>query len=713
MGTVLWISRDGGIAGSITAVNRKVNVGAMTAQESCELFQRLSGQDDAELSLDEEKLLLEMLELIERLPLAIVQAASYIRKTKVSIKKYLEFYNESESRRSNLLHLEYQDAYQSEVPKSVLHTWLISMRQIAKESPCSEMILGTLAFVDNSGIPFNLVKAAAGPEYNMDEVLLSAGRLMDYSFIQEHDAGRKDFPDYKMHRLVQLAARQSLSATQTFAFSGAALRIMDILFPNGSYETWDGCRLYLAHALKAIEWEYADDYNFRASQLLQSIGRYYRAQGRSNEAEEVHVKALKLLEDMFGNKDPGITNAMLGLAETWSRQGRYKEAEEREVKVLQLLRARGEPGWTHPYMIVAKSNLAMTWDRLGRLDDAEELRREVVEQLKESHGENKRDAMTIAAMGNLAASWQEQGKLLAAEDLAREVYELSKEELGERHPGTIKAMASLAQTWHYQGRLDEAAKLQATVLNLYTDIMGKKHPETIKVMGNLAATWSDQGQLDEAEKLNIKVLQLLKELLGEKHPATIHAMAALAATWTLLKRFDEAERLGIDVLELHKEVLGEKHPATIVALANLAATISQQQDRSTEAEEYEIEVLRLQTEVLGDKHPNTITAMANLVVTYLQRGKSDEAKELQVKVVELRREVLGSAHPHTEKAAEGLAQINEVLFPNNGEVKPHSIPSNGLNTSDFVQQGTTGKRSSSRRKIWKGKFSKWRKSDDS
>lgn len=234
MGTVLWISRDGGIAGSITAVNRKVNVGAMTAQESCELFQRLSGQDDAELSLDEEKLLLEMLELIERLPLAIVQAASYIRKTKVSIKKYLEFYNESESRRSNLLHLEYQDAYQSEVPKSVMHTWLISMRQIAEESPCSEMILGTLAFVDNSGIPFNLVKAAAGPEYNMDEVLLSAGRLMDYSFIQEHDAGHKDFPDYKMHRLVQLAARQSLSATQTFAFSGAALRIIDILFPMGA-----------------------------------------------------------------------------------------------------------------------------------------------------------------------------------------------------------------------------------------------------------------------------------------------------------------------------------------------------------------------------------------------------------------------------------------------------------------------------------------------
>jgi hypothetical protein len=64
-----------------------------------------------------------------------------------------------------------------------MHTWLISKRKIAEENPCGERILNIIAFLDNKGLPFELLKAAAGPDFDEDEVLLAASRLVEFSFL--------------------------------------------------------------------------------------------------------------------------------------------------------------------------------------------------------------------------------------------------------------------------------------------------------------------------------------------------------------------------------------------------------------------------------------------------------------------------------------------------------------------------------------------------
>ena len=57
------------------------------------------------------------------------------------------------------------------------------MDQIAKESFCSKTILNTIAFFDNKGIPFELIKEAVGPKFSKEEILLATGRLTEYSFL--------------------------------------------------------------------------------------------------------------------------------------------------------------------------------------------------------------------------------------------------------------------------------------------------------------------------------------------------------------------------------------------------------------------------------------------------------------------------------------------------------------------------------------------------
>jgi tetratricopeptide (TPR) repeat protein len=507
-GTAIWTSRDGGILGSIIDIGRGIKVGAMSKPESWKLFQRLSGSVDTEEPSENED---KLLELLQRLPLAIAQAAAYISKTKVSVPQYLKFFSESESRQSNLLSQEFQDVYRSDMPNSVMHTWRISMRQIAKESPCSEKILNTIAFFDNKGLPFKLLKAAAGPTFNEDEVLLAASRLIEYSFLQAQRSVDEGLPTYEQHHLVHLVTRRALTKIQICSLSGKALKIMTNLFPDGTQATWTSCKLYLPHALKVAMWVDAQGYNNRAPLLLLRVGRYYWEQGQSDEAERLVIKVLALGKEMLGEKHPTTIAAMSNLASTWGQQGRSNEAERLEVEVLAL-------------------------------------RKEIL-------GEKHLD--TILAMENLASTWRQQGRSDEAERLEVEVLTLRKEMLSEKHPDTIRAMAHLAATLWQQGRSDEANRLVAEVLALREKVLGEKHPDTITAMANLASAWWQQGRLDEAEQLEMEVLALRKEMLGEKHPDTITAMEYLALTWGKQGRSGEAERLEVEVLTLRKEMLGE------------------------------------------------------------------------------------------------------------------------------------------------------------
>jgi tetratricopeptide (TPR) repeat protein len=477
-GTVIWTSRDGAILGRLVGVNQGIKVGAMTDEESLRLFQRLCGETLTEKPSDVEQLL----DLLQRLPLAIAQAAAYIRRTKVSTRAYLRVFRESEKRQSNLLSEGFDDVHRLGVPNSVMFTWLISMKRISQESQCGESILNVVAFLDNKRLPFELIKAAAGPEYDEGLVLSAAGRLMEYSFLQAQRTVDEGLPVYEQHRLVQLAARRALNVQQARLYSGKALRIMTDLFPNGMFETWGSCKLYLPHALKAVAWVGAEGYSDLAPTLLSRIGIYYLGQGRFEEAEQLLVQVLELHKNVSGEKHPQIIRAMANLATTWRRQGRFEEAGRVDEQVLEL--HKNVLGEKHPGTIKAMANLASTWCQQGRFEEAEQL--------------------GIQALG------------------------LQKDVLGEKHPDTIRAMSNLAGIWYQQGRFEEVEQFGIHALGLQKDMLGEKHPDTISTMANLASTWRQQGRFEEAEQLLVQVVELRKSVLGNKHPNTVAAIEYLA-----------------------------------------------------------------------------------------------------------------------------------------------------------------------------------------
>ncbi|EJT68903.1 hypothetical protein GGTG_13566 [Gaeumannomyces tritici R3-111a-1] len=398
-GTVLWTTRDERIAGSLVVARQTINVARMEADEAVKLLETIRNQaiDDTERD-DASALLAEL----DWLPLAISQAAAYIRRTQTPIKEYLSKLKGGK-RRWRILRASEPDVHRRcEVSNSILETWNISIEHIRQEDGMAYNILHILAFLDNQNIPEQMVKKAAkhfesrraqssdseDDSDSEDENAINAiTRLRQFSFLnlRAPDWGRA----YEMHKLVQEAARYRLRAKEDETlFAKAALRIANDLFPERRRELWEEGEKYLVHAQRVGEWAELCGEE-KAAALLSRVSDYLYDRGRWREKEPVDGRVYKLRKKMLSDKHPDTIRSMAELATTYHQQGRYDEAEKMHMEALAL--RRDVLGNKHPDTIWSMVSIAATYHQQGRYDEAEKMNAEVLALRRDVLGDKHPD----------------------------------------------------------------------------------------------------------------------------------------------------------------------------------------------------------------------------------------------------------------------------------------------------------------------------------
>ncbi|KAL7922233.1 P-loop containing nucleoside triphosphate hydrolase protein [Trichoderma austrokoningii] len=438
-GQVLWTSRDERIAGDLVAARRAIKVSKMSPDEAKELFNSVRNR---QTSNDEAKDIAALLAELDWLPLAISQAAAYIRRTMTTVEEYMMKLKEGKKRWKILKQSQIDRHRRREVSNSILETWNISMKYLQIHYRTSFQILHIHAFLDNQNIPFELLKHAALYDYDSgvmdlfhnsrdadsssesdddgDKITEAIARLCDFSFLSVQATDDRTGA-YKVHKLVQEAMRYGLGRKERKKeekyFSAAALEIASSLFPASGPvsgpDVWNECEKYIAHAQQACEWATLCAKESTAAKLLTRLSDYLYYRGRWREREVADEKAVRLRKTTLGDKDPNTIQSMASLATTYHALGRYEKAEGISVEVLAL--RREILGDKHPDTIQSMASLAITYYALGRYEEDE--------------------------------------RVLV------EVLALRREILGDKHPDTIQSMASLAATYHAPGRDEDAGKL--------------------------------------------------------------------------------------------------------------------------------------------------------------------------------------------------------------------------------------------------------------
>ena len=423
-GSILWTSRDESIDGGLVAHRCGIHLGEMDLSESVRLLRGVNGGDQVVPTTIETALLREL----DHLPLAIRQAATYLSEVHLPIDRYLTRIQADDMR---LLDREFPDNHrESDVPNSVMKTWLISIKQITVENPTAVQLLYIASYFDPQGIPFELLckaltygdgrvnshrgqsnSVSTEEEEESDQVYEAISYLRRFSFLQEQTVQGEQDPTYDMHRLVQTATRQYLQSQNQDVPVQSAIEIVAASFPNGSYETWKTCQLYLAHALRVCQLAKANEYRDLRLEIMWNCGSYLCGQGRSSEAEQLQVQVLALLKEVLGPKHPNTLTSMNNLALTYSEQGRSSEAEQLQVQILALRKEVLGP--KHPDTLNSMNSLASTYSQQGRSSEAEQLQVQVLALQKEVLG--PKHPNTLTSMGNLAAMYRQQGRSSQAE----------------------------------------------------------------------------------------------------------------------------------------------------------------------------------------------------------------------------------------------------------------------------------------------------------
>ncbi len=402
------------------------------------------------------------------------------------------------------------------------------------------------------------LRSVVADDVRLDEALGALDRLSLLVF----SGGART---YRIHRLVQLAARDLVAATAE-AWRECAATVVGAAFPVPEFAEWSQCARLLPHARVAVDALPSDTAFLPAGRLAHLCAAYLKDRADYGAARLLQARSQAVLEKALGPAHPEVANCLNSLALIcW--------AEKRDCGEAEALYSRALAAWEkslgpdHPQVAIGLNNLAIVYCDQGRYGEAEQL-------------------------------------------LTRSLAIIEKE-LGQEHPKVAKALSNLTRVYGEQGRYAEAERQGRRALAIQEKAIGSDDPDVAICLDNLAEVVREQGRNKEAELLCTRALAIFENALGADHPGLGDVLRNLAKAHSAQGRGAEAERLLLRALEIREKSLAPDHPHIAASLCDLA-DLYHEQDRDQDAMPLYVRALAIREKALGAEHPETNTAREKL-----------------------------------------------------------------------------------------------------
>jgi tetratricopeptide (TPR) repeat protein len=300
--------------------------------------------------------------------------------------------------------------------------------------------------------------------------------------------------------------------------------------------------------------------------VLHTLAATYEHTSDLLTAERIYLRALQTVEGagQSGDVDTLHLQVLASVARLYRTQGRYPEAERLSLRALAL--AEDRFGARNLQAARALNNLVVLYRETDRLAKAVSCCERVLAIMKKAVGAG--DAQLAAVYHNLAALEHARKHETAAERLARRALQIREKALGAEHPEAASDVALLGTILDRQKRYAEAEPLYRRALQSLRQAYGARHPEVAATMNNLAALYHSQGEGKKAEVLYRRVLLQKEKLFGPDHLEVATTLNNLAVLYRGLNRFSEARPSYERALGIFEKNLGAAHPRVAEVLRN-------------------------------------------------------------------------------------------------------------------------------------------------
>ncbi|MCX2952756.1 FxSxx-COOH system tetratricopeptide repeat protein [Lentzea sp. NEAU-D7] len=659
-------------------VAQTVEVDLFSRSESRQLLQRRNrGLTDSDAE--------QIAEVLGDLPLAIEQAASWLRETGMNAAEYLLLFAQ---KRAELLEAGLPLDYH--VP--VAAAWNVSLDRLSQENPAALQLLQVCSFFAPEPIDRNLFIELQGipvPEELADALRdpLLLGKAMRqinrYSLAQIDQSNATIL----LHRLVQGALYDRMTPQERAQMRHAAHVLLATDDPRGpaNQKNWSKYIELLPH-VRASKMHECDDPWVRRTALHSAV--FLSAWGDDHSGHDYSRELFNYWSERFGEEKPESLMASKQLGICLRALGRYTEAlavDERAYAVAQEhlgnesettlilanmvamdVRALGEftKAWQlsdngyriaeevfgeeDGFTLAMADNLGIALRLVGRFAEARDIDQSTWELRARILGDEHR--FTLSMLNNLCLDIRECGEYVQARDMLETAVAKHRRLFGDDHPDTLRAIKNLAVTRRKAGDHAGALRLSEEAVLRYAKRYGENYPGSLAASMNLAVDLRQTGALAESRELGEKVVQAYAATLGESHPYVLAAKTNLAVTLRLMGDVAGASELNEDAFVTMQDALGYDHPFTLVCATNRASdyAASGEYEKSYTLNQ---RVLERSRRVLGEDHPSTLACLANIVLDLRGLDRTADAESLQIDVISRFRRVLGKNHPATIAAA--------------------------------------------------------------
>ena len=267
--SILITTRDRRVPNRLANGQEPIDVGYFEAEDAKKLLQSrlLSGTDCNEQEI------IELVETLDYIPLAITQAAAYIRLEGVSLTHYLSLLRD-DANFEDVLEQDYHDHARDEKSQNAIFlTWRISFDQISRQKPRAAEILSLMAVLDRQSIVDTLLYNADESKVNFDTAI---GTLKAFSLITED----KKSGAYGIHRLVQSSAQKWLKLRGYLVeWQKNALHLIFNHCPsNETYENWTAWEAIIPHVQVVLGYGFTTERSLLLEHvgILSSLTEYYQ-----------------------------------------------------------------------------------------------------------------------------------------------------------------------------------------------------------------------------------------------------------------------------------------------------------------------------------------------------------------------------------------------------------------------------------------------------
>lgn len=600
----------------------------------------------------------QIVEELGYLPLAVIQAACYIKKHKC----LHDYSNLLKTSRSSILR--WPASVQRDKLKYAHSTYAAFDTTISALSSRALQFLGIISFVHFSDFPRTLIAISASaafgyqsydlmdqpPEYQPSIVLLQSVFCPNGRWEQvELDCLLEELQTYSLvtlvpvsgvitlrfHPLIHGWANDRLSDTERTLFQAAAIRLLVCGTNEDDEYLWS----FLSPHIERFDLTTKELHINDRGALASVLG----ANGQTPKALAVWEDINSILEGVYGKENVITTRSALQLAKAYGDDGDWDRMNSIQREVVRV--RKEQLGGSRLETAEAMAALGRSCrEESDLLEEAVELEAEVLRVRREVLGPEHRKI--AEALRDLAATRMLQEEYTEAQKLLEEATGMLRTLVGKLHPATIKVMEQQAKCYKHSGERGKELDLKQEIMELVRTAYGDMHASTLEAMTKLAKSYFDQGQYQEAEKMWRQIASMRRETLGSRHEKTIQALRWLSNALYNQPRYAEAEIIWREVASLTQETLGAHHSDTLDALDWVADTLLRQ-ERYAEAEVLIHEVLDARRSTLGKDNRPPIETLDILVHVVYNQKRYEESKELWKQIIEIKKESLGEQHEQT------------------------------------------------------------------